>query len=99
MLGQTKGRSKSPLKAFMWLLLIPGQLILAAAFMALGTWMDAGLFSHKAENVTGHGMPVFSMIFGIIAVIVTVVVIILAVILTIAGVIRICRNNKSVGES
>ena len=69
----------------MWLLLIPGQFLADIFFVAIGIRLDFMIFS---GGQGGHGIPVFSSIFFVIAAAVTIVVLILAVVLTIRGFIR-----------
>lgn len=66
----------------MWLLLIPGQFLADIFFVAIGIRLDFMIFS---GGEGGHGIPVFSAIFFVIAAAVTIVVLILAVVLTIRG--------------
>lgn len=69
----------------MWLLLIPGQFLADIFFVAIGIRLDFMIFS---GGEGGHGIPVFSAIFFVIAAAVTIVVLILAVVLTIRGFLR-----------
>lgn len=69
----------------MWLLLIPGQLLVSIFFVWIGIRLDFMIFS---GGEGGHGIPVFSAIFFVIAAAVTIVVLILAVVLTIRGFLR-----------
>ncbi len=71
--------------SLLWLLLIPGQLLADIFFVAIGIRLDFMIFS---GGEGGHGIPVFSAIFFVIAAAVTIVVLILAVVLTIRGFIR-----------
>lgn len=69
----------------MWLLLIPGQFLADIFFVAIGIRLDFMIFS---GGEGGHGIPVFSAIFFVIAAAVTIGVLILAVVLTIRGFLR-----------
>lgn len=71
--------------SLLWLLLIPGQFLADIFFVAIGIRLDFMIFS---GGQGGHGIPVFSSIFFVIAAAVTIVVLILAVVLTIRGFIR-----------
>ena len=71
--------------SLLWLLLIPGQFLADIFFVAIGIRLDFMIFS---GGEGGHGIPVFSAIFFVIAAAVTIVVLILAVVLTIRGFIR-----------
>lgn len=71
--------------SLLWLLLIPGQFLADIFFVAIGIRLDFMIFS---GGQGGHGIPVFSAIFFVIAAAVTIVVLILAVVLTIRGFIR-----------
>ena len=77
-----KQNKVSPL---LWLLLIPGQLLAGAFFVWIGICLDLVIFS---GGEGGHGIPIFSAIFFVIAAAVTIVVLILAVVLTIRGFLR-----------
>ena len=70
--------------SLLWLLLIPGQLLVSIFFVWIGIRLDFMIFS---GGEGGHGIPVFSAIFFVIAA-VTIVVLILAVVLTIRGFLR-----------
>ena len=70
--------------SLLWLLLIPGQLLVSIFFVWIGILLDFMIFS---GGEGGHGIPVFSAIFFVIAA-VTIVVLILAVVLTIRGFLR-----------
>lgn len=76
-----KRNKVSPLR---WLLLIPGQLLAGVFFVWIGIRLDLMIF---ASGEGGHGIPIFSAIFFVIAA-VTIVVLILAVVLTIRGFLR-----------
>ena len=71
--------------SLLWLLLIPGQFLADIFFVAIGIRLDFMIFS---GGEGGHGLPVFSAIFFVIAAAVTIVVLILAVVLTIRGFLR-----------
>ncbi len=71
--------------SLLWLLLIPGQFLADIFFVAIGIRLDFMIFS---GGEGGHGIPVFSAIFFVIAAAVTIVVLILAVVLTIRGFLR-----------
>ena len=71
--------------SLLWLLLIPGQLLVSIFFVWIGIRLDFMIFS---GGEGGHGIPIFSAIFFVIAAAVTIVVLILAVVLTIRGFIR-----------
>lgn len=72
-----KKKKASPL---LWLLLIPGQIIAGIFFVWIGTRIDLALFTNDAGG--GHGIPIFSAIFFLIAAAITIIVLILALILT-----------------
>ena len=71
--------------SLLWLLLIPGQLLVSIFFVWIGIRLDFMIFS---GGEGGHGIPVFSAIFFVIAAAGTIVVLILAVVLTIRGFLR-----------
>ena len=72
-------KQASPL---LWLLLIPGQLIAGVLFFMLGITLDRMIFSNSGQ---GHGMPIFSVLFLLIAAVVTLIVIVLSIVLVIRG--------------
>ena len=72
-------KQASPL---LWLLLIPGQLACGVLFVFVGTRIDLALFS---GSESGHGIPVFSFVFLIVAAVVTLIVIVLSIVLVIRG--------------
>ena len=76
-----------------WLLLIPAQIVLGTLFVLLGTRLDLGLFSNPEAQ--GHGMPVFSALFLLIAAAVTLAVIILSLVLTVRGLRRRKRSEET----
>ncbi len=71
--------------SLLWLLLIPGQLLVSIFFVWIGIRLDFMIFS---GGEGGHGIPVFSAIFFVIAAAMTIGVLILAVVLTIRGFLR-----------
>ena len=73
-------KKSSPL---LWLLLIPGQIIAGFLFVRLGTLIDLGIFSGSEGQ--GHGVPIFSVIFLLVAIVATLAVFILSLILTVRG--------------
>ena len=86
-------KKKSPGLAFLWLLLIPAQLIIDVILFFLGVSMDSIIFSGNG-NVTGHGIPIFSIIMPLIAIGITFFVIILSIVLTAVRYSRIKRNGE-----
>ena len=54
--------------SLLWLLLIPGQLLVSIFFVWIGIRLDFMIFS---GGEGGHGIPVFSAIFFVIAAAVT----------------------------
>ena len=79
-------RQKSP---FLWLLLIPLQLLVAAVSVWGGIQLDMLVFS--GNEATGHGMPVFSALFFLAAAIGTMTVCAVSIFLTIRAWIQ--KNN------
>ena len=77
----------------LWLLIIPAQLVLGGLFSLLGVWIDSRIFSGGGQ---GHGVPIFSVLFPIIALIVLLVVIILSIILMCVG---FSRRRKAQREA
>ena len=86
-------KKKSPGLAFLWLLLIPAQLIIDAILFFLGVSMDSIIFSGNGD-VQGHGIPIFSVILPLIAIGITIFVIILSIVLVAVRYSRIKRRNE-----
>ena len=87
-------KERSP---WLWLLLIPIQLVIAAALFAAGAALDAAIFSGGEGQ--GHGMPIFSVILPLLAVAVTAVVVIVAVTGLIVGLVRRSRRRRAQTEA
>lgn len=66
----------------LWLLLIPIQLIAGVLFFFLGITLDRIIFSTPGQ---GHGMPIFSVLFLLIAAVVTLIVVVLVIVLVVRG--------------
>ena len=66
-----------------WLLLIPCQLAADVFLVYIGSRIDLMLFSDSEAH--GHGIPVFSAIFFLIAVFMTLIVLIMALVMAIRG--------------
>ena len=77
-------------KALLWLLLIPAQLLLGALFTLLGAVIDSAIFSGGGQ---GHGIPLCTVLFPLIAAAVTVIVIVFALVKTIRG-LRLARREE-----
>jgi len=85
-------KSRSP---FLWLLLIPGQLLLDAVLVMTGPMLDTAIFSgSQAEG--GHGLPIFSLLFLLLAAVATVAAVIVALVKTAAG---LRRRKKAARQS
>lgn len=77
----------------LWLLMIPAQLALGTLFYILGVRIDAGIFSGGGQ---GHGAPIFSVLFLIVAAVVTLIVLVLSIILMAVG---FSRRSKAKREA
>lgn len=73
-------KQASPL---LWLLLIPCQLIVGALFAWSGTLLDRAIYANA--EAYGHGVPIFSAIFLLIAAVVTLAVIVFALVKAVRG--------------
>lgn len=80
-------RERSP---WLWLLLIPIQLVLGALTYFAGISLDLAIFSGGEGQ--GNGMPIFSVLLLIIAAVVTVIVVIVAIVGLIVSLVR--RNRR-----
>ena len=72
----TPKKERSP---WLWLLLIPVQLVILVLSFLGGASLDLAIFSGGGETV-GHGVPIFSVLFPLIALVVTVIVILVAIV-------------------
>ena len=79
----------------LWLLLIPAQAVAAVAFVALGGFLDSLVFSNPDPEVTGHGIPIFTVLFFLAAGIASVIVLVVAL----AGFIGSIRRNRKERKS
>ena len=67
----------------LWLLLVPVTAGIGFLFIRLGVFLDTAIFSGSAGN--GHGIPIFSFVFLIIAGTAFIAVSVLAAVLMIRG--------------
>ncbi|MBO4374280.1 MAG: hypothetical protein J5829_04150 [Lachnospiraceae bacterium] len=72
-------KKKNPAAAFLWLLLIPLQLILDCVLFILGAYADVSLADHTAQ---GHPAPALSILAAVAGVVITLIVIVVAIIIT-----------------
>ncbi len=86
---------KNPLTAFLWLLLIPAQVIAGFLFILLGSVLDSFVFS-GAGSGQGHPAPFLLLIFALLAGGVTVIIIIVSIVLTIVHLVKNLRRNSEV---
>ncbi len=85
-------RKKSPARAFLWLLIIPAQLVIDMLLIALGAALDSRIFSSAEPQ--GHGVPLFTAILPMLGIIMTVIVVIVSVILVIVRYNAIRKSNE-----
>lgn len=72
-------KKKNPAAAFLWLLLIPLQLILDGVLFIFGAYADVSLANPAAH---GHPAPALSLLAAVAGVFITIIVIIAAIIIT-----------------
>ena len=82
---------KSPIRAFLWLLIIPAQLMVDVILISLGAYMDSRLFENS--GVQGHGMPIFTVIMPIVALVLTIIAVIVSIALVIIRYASISKKN------
>ncbi len=70
---------KNPAAAFLWLLLIPLQLVLNAVLISLGAYADVSLANPASQ---GHPAPAFSLLAALAGVFITIIVTVAAIIIT-----------------
>ena len=80
-------REKSPLR---WLLLIPLQLLVAKLLVWAGVQLDTLIFS--GSEGMGHGIPIFSALFLLLAAVGTLLAVVAAAVLTVRSLLR--RRNS-----
>ena len=83
-------KRKSPALALLWLLLIPGQIIIALILFVVGALIDEYVLFGGAANP----VPVVTLILSFVAVVASFVVFILAIVLTIVRFNKISKDNK-----
>ena len=88
-------KERSP---WLWLLMIPAQLVILLLSVYGGAALDAAIFAHGGD-AQGHGIPIFSVLLPLVAGAVTVAVIIAAVALLIVGLARRSRRRKREGQA
>lgn len=82
---------KKNISPFLWLLLLPIQLLADLLLIRIGTMIDLAIFSNPEAH--GHGIPIFSTIFLLAAAVMTLLVFILALVLTIRGIRQQQKKN------
>ena len=85
-------RPKNPILAFLWLLLIPAQLIIDTILISLAAYGDVSMAN---PNALGHPAPALSILASLAAVVLTVIAIIISIILVI---VRFAILNKRYNE-
>ncbi len=73
-------KQKHPATAFLWLLLIPVQLVIDTVIISAGAYADVSMADPDA---LGHPAPAVSILAFLVAIVFTIIVIIVAVILVI----------------
>ena len=70
---------KNPARAFLWLLLIPLQLIIDFVLLTFGSWLDVRMAN---PEFPGHPAPGFVLLAMLVAAVFTLIVPLFAVIMT-----------------
>jgi len=83
-------KERSP---WLWLLLIPAQLAIAAASLPVGAALDAAIFSGGEGQ--GHGMPVFSVLLPAAALVVTAAAAVVALTGLTVSLVRRARRRRA----
>ena len=73
-------KSKHPITALLWLLLIPAQLVIDAIIISLAAYGDVSMAD---PNALGHPAPALSILATLAAVVLTIIVFIISIILVI----------------
>ena len=73
-------KSKHPVFALLWLLLIPAQLVIDTIIISLAAYGDVSMADSHA---LGHPAPALSILASLAAVVITIIVFIISIILTI----------------
>ena len=63
-MNESSKKKKGPVR---YLLQIVINFLISAALFSLGPWIDSRIFSAPPEGGGGHGMPIFTLLFMLIA--------------------------------
>lgn len=85
-------RPKYPILAFLWLLLIPAQLIIDTILVSVAAYGDVSMAD---PNAYGHPAPALTILASLAAVVLTIIVIIISIVLVI---VRFIILNKRYDE-
>ena len=83
-------KERSP---WLWLLLIPAQLVILVLSLLGGASLDAAIFSGGSGQ--GHGVPIFSVLLPLLAGLCTVIAVIVALVGLIVGLVRRSRRRRA----
>lgn len=84
-------QKKSPARAFLWFLIIPVQLVIDVALVALGPYIDSQIFSDT--TAPGHAMPFFTVIMPFVALALTIIAVIVSVVMVVIRYSGIKKKN------
>ncbi|MBO4900426.1 MAG: hypothetical protein J5509_09040 [Lachnospiraceae bacterium] len=91
-------KRKSPALALLWLLLIPGQLIISGLITTIGATLEASMYAERPDDVVGHPAPFITVMFALVGTFLVVIAVVVAIILTIVRMIVINKRNKLIDQ-
>ena len=91
-------KKKSPALALLWLLIIPGQLIISGLITTFGATVEASMYADRPDDVVGHPAPFLTVLFALVGTFLVVMAVVIAIILTIARMIVISKRNKLIDQ-
>lgn len=86
-------KKKSPGRAFLWLLLIPGQFLLDILFMLVAVYADSKLFANPAPDAVGHPFPAITLLAFLALLFITAIIVLLSILLTITTYLHRKKQN------
>lgn len=87
-------KKKSPGRAFLWLLLIPGQFLLDILLMLLALYADSRLFANPAPDAVGHPFPAVTLLAFLALLFITAIIVLLSILLTIITYLHRKNQNR-----
>ena len=92
-------KKKNPLRALLWLIIIPVQIFIGTLLVILGAYLDGEVLFVHAPDTQGHGFPAFSLLLFILAAFATLVIVIASIVVTIVRLVILTNRNKKTNNT